>query len=256
MGTKASYSKIGFTIVAGTVAIIGALIYFGGLGSRLEKLMAETYYQSEVSGLSVGSEVNFRGVKVGEVAEITFVGREYDDVTEVEAQQILIKMALNMKMFTSSDETPPEELLKRYVDHGLRATVSSSGITGISRVELNYPTIASEPAAISWRARSVYIPSSPSILQSFSDSASHVMEQLNGMDFKGAWSNVTTLVTSVSELVESANEVVETQKSALGGIMNEVEAAGAKIRELATELTENPSLLLRDRTPEELPETR
>ncbi len=253
--TKANYARIGFTIVAGAVAIIAALVYFGGVGNRHERLIAETYCR-EVSGLSRGGEVNFRGVKVGEVAEITFVGKEYDGVSESDAQQILIRMALNSKMLTPPDGTPPEEVLRRFVDHGLRATVASSGITGISHIELNYPKTPQPDPEMTWRSLYVCIPPAPSIMQSFSDSAAHILTELDAMDFKGAWSNVTDLVSSMSQLAQSANAIVDSQKAAIGGVMNQIEDVGARIRELVTTLQENPSLFLRDRTPDPIPETR
>ena len=42
----------------------------------------------------------------------------------------------------------------------------------------------------------------------------------------------------------------------VGGIMEQIEQAGVSIRQLADEIRENPSLLLRSRDPEPLPETR
>ena len=251
----ANYAKIGFALVLGTVATVAALVYIGGAGGRGEELLAETYCESVVSGLSVGSEVNFRGVKVGEVREITFVGREYEGVTEEDSQKILIIMALNGKLYRPGGLYSPEETIRRHVERGLRATVASSGITGLMRVELNYPKAVVEPAAISWRPERVCIPPAPSILESFSDSAVRVMSQLNDMDFRSAWSNMTDFTASVSRLADSVNAIVDTQRAALPQILGEVEEAMAAIRGLAGELRDNPSLLLRPRDPLPLPET-
>ena len=71
----ASYAKIGLTVMLGVAAIIGALVYLGGAWGSDDRVYAETYTDRSVSGLSVGSAVNFRGVKLGEVKEITFVGQ-------------------------------------------------------------------------------------------------------------------------------------------------------------------------------------
>ena len=73
----ASYTRIGLTVVIGIAAVVGSLIYLGGMRGRDSEVYAETYYDKSVSGLSVGSAVNFRGVKLGEVREITFVGSKY-----------------------------------------------------------------------------------------------------------------------------------------------------------------------------------
>ena len=44
-------------------------VYLGGYGGRGSLVTGETYSDTPVSGLSVGSEVNFRGVKVELVGE-------------------------------------------------------------------------------------------------------------------------------------------------------------------------------------------
>ena len=40
---KANYTTIGLTVVVGTLAIIGTLVYLGGAGSREERVYAETF---------------------------------------------------------------------------------------------------------------------------------------------------------------------------------------------------------------------
>ena len=69
-----SYRRIGFAVFSGAIAIVLSLIYLGGIRGRGDEILVETHYDKPVSGLSVGSVVNFRGVKVGEVREISFVG--------------------------------------------------------------------------------------------------------------------------------------------------------------------------------------
>ncbi|MBO6168079.1 MAG: MCE family protein [Kiritimatiellae bacterium] len=252
---KTNYSRIGFTIIAGTVAIAAALVYLGGAGGKKAALMAETYSDTPVSGLSVGSAVNFRGVQVGTVKEITFVGRAYDVPDDADGRKILIRFALDEMKVRARSDYSGEDSLRRFVSQGLRATVSSSGITGISRIELNYPKVPSAPEKISWTPEMVCIPPEPSILESFSESASHVMAQLNTMDFKSAWSNVNLLVENIAHIAEDAAVIVESQKATLGEISTDASAAISELRTLAGELKENPSLLLRPRDPEPLPET-
>ena len=79
MSNHANYGKIGFTVILGIAATVAVLIYLGGVGANSDILYAETYYDNPVTGLSVGSDVNLRGVKVGEVREISFIGSEYEE---------------------------------------------------------------------------------------------------------------------------------------------------------------------------------
>lgn len=252
---RANYSKIGFIIMAAAVAAIGTLIYLGGAGNNKEELIAETYCDTAVSGLSKGSEVAFRGVKVGEVKDITFVWREYPEASDEDARQVLIVLSLDAEMLFSRRESSPEEAMRRHVEHGLRATVVSSGITGISHIELNYPKLQAPMRHISWHPNGVCIPPEPSILDSFSDAATRLVNQLNDIDVRGAWSNMTALTMNTAKLTENANALLESQKAVIGNIMDQIEQTGTSIRLLADEIKENPSLLIRPRDPKELPET-
>ena len=63
-----NYGKIGCVLILGIACIVGALIWFGGAGSGKNYVRAETYFSSPVSGLAVGSDVCFRGVKIGTVS--------------------------------------------------------------------------------------------------------------------------------------------------------------------------------------------
>ena len=252
---NANYSKIGLSIVLAVGAISLTLVYLGG-ARKDNRFITETYCPTAVTGLSVGSEVNFRGVKVGEVSEITFVGREYDGISEIDGRQILIRMALNARHIQTRRDSSPEESLKRFVEHGLRATVTSSGITGLSKIELDYPKTTTQAPPITWEPEYPCIPPAPSILDSFSQSASKVMKELQEMDFSQTWSNLNSIVTSVAQIADSLGAFVDTQKTAVGDILTQVEQAGAQMRELMDELKENPSLLLRSSPPLPLPETR
>ena len=146
----ASYGKIGFAVVAGLVAVIGMLIYIGGLDGKKGVIYAETYSDSPVSGLAVGSDVNMRGVKVGEVKEISFVGSEYEGVAENDIPKIYIRLAIDPRKLRVGAGEDPEEVLRRIVKKGLHATVASSGITGLSKIELNFPKDGIADQRISW----------------------------------------------------------------------------------------------------------
>ena len=246
----ASYATIGLTVVLGIVAITATLVYIGGAGGADRFMFAETYYDRSVSGLSVGSTVNFRGVKVGEVKEISFVGNKYE-TSDDDAQRIYILMA-----FRCDDLALYSGKAKRLLDRGLRATVTASGVTGLSRIELDLLKQAAPPPPISWQPKNLYIPPAPSLMSSFSDSATKVMNQINKMDLDAAWSNIHVAVESVSRATESAMTTLETRRADFARIIENIAEASESLRELAAELKRNPSLLLRERTEAPLDETR
>ena len=255
MANQANYSKIGFAVVAGAAAIVLTLVYLGGALGKGEVVYAETYSDAPVSGLSVGSAVNLRGVKVGEVKEISFIGSEYDEAKGDDIPKIYILIAFTTSKMRTTEDEDPEEHLREFVKKGIHATVTSSGVTGLSKIELNFPRTPIETRPISWRPRHVCIPPAPSMLESFADSAARLMSQLNRMDFVSAWSNVAAVAESSANIAANVDELVDDGKAGIESIVRDMEEAATRVRELAADLRENPSLLLRPNDPNPLPET-
>ncbi len=252
----ASYTKVGCVVVIGIVAIIAALIWFGGLGGSKNEIFAETYYRMPVSGLSVGSAVNFRGVKVGEVREISFIGVKYDDCAHDDFQTVYVKMAFDARHAQMDPDASPREFLESLVKRGLRATVRASGITGLAVLDLNLPR--GEPAPIepiSWQPEYVCIPPAPSMLQSFSDAATLVMNRMRRINFVEAWSNIATVAESTARIAQNVDGLIESQKASIESLLTTADDAARAFKEFADTIRDNPSLLLRPRDAEPLPET-
>ena len=256
----ASYARIGFTIIIGIVAIIGTLVYLGGLRGKGSETFLETYYDKPVSGLSVGSPVNFRGVKIGEVREIGFVGNRYS-VEEKDYCRIYILMAIDSRTFgTNPEELDAADLMEQQrtmIERlGLRATVTSSGITGMSRMEIDYNLESPPPApAISWSPKYTYIPAKISLLDSFSVAATKMMNQVNKMDFNAAWSNLNAAVVALSHATDSAKTMLESRQGDIERILDDMLAVSASVRDLVTDFRRNPSMLIRGTKPKPLDET-
>ena len=253
----ANYARIGFAVFIGLVATVLTLMYIGGVGESFNRVKAETYYDFPVNGLSVGSAVNFLGVKVGEVSEISFVTAAYDDaVSREDAQRIRIVMSFNPKVFDlGSSEEESVEAIRGYVNLGMRATVSANAITGLARVDLNIRESPLPPAELTWRPRHPLIPPQPSLLTSFSATATRFMDKVNRTDFSQLASNVTTVVESMAKVSANLSEMIEGQRAGFVSIMNHLDEFGASASALADELRMNPSLLLRPRDPAPLSET-
>lgn len=232
MANHENYAKIGFAVVAGVVAIVATLVYLGGADAGQGVVFAETYSDSPVSGLSVGSDVNLRGVKVGEVREISFVGTEYPEAAEADVPKILILMAFTPRKMRKRGEVTPEDHLRELVRRGLHATVASSGVTGLSKVELNFPRSEIATREISWRPRHVCIPPAPSMLESFSDAAAKFMNQVNRMDFSSVWSNVSSVAESAARVAGNVDRLVEDEKDGVAAIVRKLDEAATSAKAL------------------------
>ncbi len=254
---KASYSKLGITVVAGIAAIVATLIYLGGVSDDRDFLMVETYCEKSVSGLSVGSDVNFRGVKIGKVRKIAFVINAYPQVDGKEASLIRVVMALRKDLIGATDDSDDDdrEELQAMIDHGLRATVTASGITGLSRIEFDLHPDAAPVPPLAWQPQHLYIPSQVSLLDSFSDSATKVMNQLNKMDLEAAWSNVAAAVEALAKATDGVRTMVETKQADLERTMEDAAEITSSLKATANALKRNPSLLIRERRAAVLEET-
>ncbi len=253
---KASYAKIGFFIVLGIALILATIVYIGGMGSTQHAFIAETFFNDSVSGLDVGSTVNLRGVRVGTVKRISFIGAEYADVRHEDRKKIYVEMNLDQRLFRMGETVEPAKVLAGMVTRGLHATVSASGVTGLSRIELNYPKGMVKEETCSWRARHPVIPPAPSILQSVADSAQQILNQLNKMDFTAAWSNVLDVTRSANTALENFNVVLTGEQGNISEILGNVRDASSSLRDFADQIRNNPSSILRSYTPDRLEETR
>ena len=256
--SKPHFAFIGFTVLIGVAAIVATLIYLGGFGGRDMEFMVESYYDKPVSGLSVGSAVNFRGVKIGEVRDIMLVRPKAGDFSPADIQRVRILMALNLRrlgFLERPDEAEIRQMMDTLIEQGLRATVASSGITGLSRIELNMVPNPPPVARLTWIPRLPLIPPAPSLIDSFSDVATRVMGQINKMDFVSVWTNVQSIAESTAHIMDNVDTLIESQKANLGEMMQNMNEASARIEALSQRLEENPSLLLRPADPEPLPET-
>lgn len=255
----ASYTRIGLTVVVGAIAIVASLIYLGGMRGKGGEILVETFYDKPVSGLSVGSVVNFRGVKVGEVREISFIGSVYD-VSGADNSRIYILMSLNGRALGLDDMSQDEvrDVLENLVKtFNMRATVTTSGITGLSRIELNYhrPEQLTEHRPIAWKPRYGYIPPQESLLDNIADAATKVLNQINQMDLSTAWNNVAASVDSLARTASAAQTMLETRQNDIDRMLDDLSETAESVKEMASELKHNPSLILRDRRPARLDET-
>ena len=255
----ASYTRIGLTVVIGIIAIVGSLIYLGGMRGRDCEIMVETYYDKPVAGLSVGSVVNFRGVKIGEVREISFVGNKYV-VEGQDSSRIYILIALDGRTLAAADVDEAEfaARIQRDVDaRGLRVSVVSSGITGLSRIEcdFNNPENLDPVPPLTWKPKNVYVPSKISLFDNLAVAATKVMNQINRMDLNAAWSNINASVEALADATDGARTMIQTRQGDIDRILDDISETATSLKTLSTELKRNPSLLIRERTPVRLEET-
>ncbi|MCL2105221.1 MAG: MlaD family protein, partial [Kiritimatiellaeota bacterium] len=178
-----------------------------------KEIYAETYIAESVTGLEIGSPVKYRGVPIGVVKRIGFVYGEYGDQMSVQdaplnAQQILVILALDPKQFLPMKAEDPSQFLEDLIATGLRVKVASQGITGLSYIEFDYfPT--GRPIdpyqQLTWKPKNSYIPSAPSTFFIFKQNTEDLIFTLNQLDLQSLTAEFTALLRTTREKVGEAD---------------------------------------------------
>lgn len=216
MNQKKRYFVTGLFVFLGFALFVVGCILFGGSELFAKKLFFETYFATSVQGLDAGGAVKFRGVPVGKVEQISFVGDHYtcdealatDALTETNRHHMLayirVLCSIDQRQFPSY--TP--ERLTEMVQRGLRSSLGMQGITGIVFVNLDYEEpnlLPLRDLKIAWQPEELYIPSTPTVLQNIVDIAEDLCEKLDAIDFPKTIESLTHLAEDVDRAVTEAD---------------------------------------------------
>ena len=126
--------KIGIfmvTSVAVLLLILGGLLQNKIFGHKGREVVM--FFEESVNGLSVGSAVVFKGVKIGEVSRIEIKANPEDLTFSIPVYANMTAKSINSNSFLSSEKKVLDALVKR----GLRARLAThSFVTGQLMVEL------------------------------------------------------------------------------------------------------------------------
>jgi paraquat-inducible protein B len=212
--SEARYFQVGLFVLAGIVLAVAAVVVVGG-GSLLDRpVLMETVFDESVQGLDVGAPVKLRGVKLGTVRWIGFVGDEYrlEDDDAREARRVLVRMELTGSDGGLNDQQRAREVAA-LVERGLRLRLTPLGITGVSFVEADFVDVQRyPPPEISWTPEVLYVPSAPSTITQITSAADRLMRRIDRLDVEGLLTNLDRLLVNVNKAVEKA-DVDDVQRS-------------------------------------------
>lgn len=136
MSRRANATIIGLFIVGATILAIGAAFLFGS-GVLRDKYRFVMFFDSSVRGLDIGAPVNFRGVKIGSVADIHLM-------VDPDTLRIVIPVYADLeveRISLMSGEKMTRLKIQRMgdmIDHGLRAQLQmQSLLTGQLAIQLD-----------------------------------------------------------------------------------------------------------------------
>ncbi len=221
MSQKANPTLIGAFVLGAIAIALGAVIFFGSANLFAKKLTYLTYFDESVSGLTVGSNVKFKGVTIGKVTKVLLSFRGDDKPSYVKVLYE-VDTDLVVKGLGAHVNLADPELNQKRVEGGLRAKLDfESLISGQLFMSLDYfkdpapPSVEVDPADQQY----LVIPSQPSDIQAILANATRAIANVASIDFLG-------LVKEVQGLLVSAREGIDAlQLEKLGKSLNETSVA-------------------------------
>ncbi len=212
MASNTHYIRIGTFMIIGIAILFAVVVGIGGSQLFKETIPAETYFNESVEGLDIGAPVKYRGVPIGKVRAITFIGDKYPQSREdpKAGRYVLVSMELDKATVDSFviDEDPGDHM-KEAIKNGLRIRLNTKGLTGVAYLELNFfDPYSNRPLPINWTPESLYFPSAPSTLSRIEgalDAVGGVMRQLEQVDFKSFAKSIDELMKTLNRALSEAN---------------------------------------------------
>jgi paraquat-inducible protein B len=243
MSKPVGKSLIGAFVLGALALAVAAVIVFGS-GKFLTKTMkAVMYFEGSVKGLSIGSPVMFRGVKIGSVTNVQLIF----DATSL---KFLIPVHVEIDPSKIRSSTPLREdysYMRALIERGLRAQLESqSFVTGQLMVNLDF--FPDQPARFVGLDKHVSeVPTIPSTFEQLS-------KDIQSLPWKDLFENAHAAVKGIDKLVNSpamastiknmdqalgqATQALKTVNEQMKPILANIEEATVSIRTSAAKVDE------------------
>lgn len=265
MDSNVNYTLVGAFVIALIAAIVFAIIWLSSGVASIDYKNYLIYSQESVSGLSIDAPVEYNGVKVGSV----------DNVTLDEDNPHLVKVLLKI-----NSKTP--------ISKGTVATLTSRGVTGVAFIALKDVGNNLQPLTVQDGQKYPVIPTSPSIflrldtaltnlnksIQTVSESIRGLLDKENLKSIKGILANLDQVTTTLSDNSQKLNTIMlNTSRAseqlipllrnsstamktleiqtlpATYQLLSNLNDVARTLNEVSTQLKQNPSVLIRGVAP-------
>ncbi|MGO9203660.1 MAG: MlaD family protein [Limisphaerales bacterium] len=205
MSAKTHHFRIGLFVLAGAALFVGALFAIGLQAYFGRRDTFETYVTGKAENLSLGALVKLRGVTIGKVSAIEFIGAEYP---RYQQRYVLIQFEVPRGTVWSAETNRVQELLDTEAAQGLRARVQAQGFIGASILALEYVDPALYPVEpVPWTPKHYYIPSAPSQFNRVMASLEKTLHHAQNLDLADLSDRVKKLIDAANRLAGNANEI-------------------------------------------------
>ena len=253
MSKQANKTVIGAFVVGAVALAVTGVLLFGSGRFFSEMATCVLYFQGSVKGLNVGSPVNFRGVKIGSVTNLTV---RFDPQERSFRIPVLIEIDMDRisgvgykshlsKVFAAVER---KKILQEMVDHGLRAQLQlESLVTGLLGVGLDfypgtpaklvdmapeYPEIPTIPSNIEELERTLdkaisTIEKLPldTLAKNLVETAQGINQAVNSPQMRGS-------ISSLNETLKDVRTLVQNVDSQIGPLASSIEATVKDVQKM------------------------
>jgi ABC-type transporter Mla subunit MlaD len=231
MSAPTNHFKLGLFTLGGLGLLIVGVVAFGARGYFEKTRLYETYIAGDVTGLTVGSAVDLRGVRVGKVTRISFSWGEYQ---ETEPSYIVVEFEVREDAIPLPPDETRDNMVQAAVKRGLRARLKGQGITGTSILSIEFVNPdENPPAQVPWTPKHMYIPSAPSQFGELLASAEKTLHNLEHLDFGGINLLLQNDLRSAGKVLDQANQIDFAGLSTnANGLLAELRGSNARLKSL------------------------
>src|SRR5262245_46388874 len=205
MSAKTHHFRIGLFVLAGALLFVVALFAMGLKTYLGKRDVFETVVTGKVENLSVGALVTLRGVTIGKVSSIEFVGTEYPEYQE---QYVLIHFEVPEGTVWRAPPERLQQILEHQIAQGLRARVQGQGFLGANILALEYLDPKVYPVQpVPWTPKHYYIPSAPSQFNRLMTSLEKSLHRVEELDLTELLQQAKALVEAGNRLAGNVNQV-------------------------------------------------
>jgi len=205
MSTTTHPRAVGVFVLVAVALLLTAVVLLSSRGWFVDTERFSVYFPGSVRGLSRGSTVSFRGVRIGEVVEVrAILTGQADPLIQIE---VVLEMRRDVVQVPVGDnpfmglrgQAFADELIRR----GLRARMlSASLLTGQRYIELDFTP--EDPARLAGLdPRYPELPTTPTAFEKLGEQAEDFFEKLAELPLGEMLDDVRRVIQSTREIIDS-----------------------------------------------------
>lgn len=225
METHANYTRVGLFVLIGFVGFIAFIIWLSNASFGQYQKIYDIYFSGSVSGLKKESIVQYRGVPIGTVNDIS--------ITTQDIEQIHVSVSIDSAIPIKKDAL---------------ATLETQGLTGVSYIQIKGNTKDSPLLTVKKGKTYPIIPSKSSFFEEVTSSVPELLSHVNGLvkdlrsvlndENRKVFSQTLHNIERITEFFNPNKDVKESFLKDMGKTMDSVENTFNEMRAMSKELKE------------------